>query len=232
MPRVVRMASQNCKCPVELLGHHQPCVRMGQRHWTQRQQQLRSCARHIRPATGRAYGKNNVLGAFIAPHAKPPRKLLRTHRPPAPVQQRRHCRRSPLLPIQPLNHRLFGAESLRMATRKRRTPLKVGLNHRVKLVLRSRSGCNMSQRYLHGEEHISTGMPRPVAKQEFWCQIWNISRRIYSFSYLPEFNQRMSHELKTLVSIRRVFSSRSLKIGPCRAAVFTAIRVICRNSTS
>ena len=40
MSRVIRVARQNCKCPVELLGHHQPRQGVGQSHRPEREQQL------------------------------------------------------------------------------------------------------------------------------------------------------------------------------------------------
>jgi len=159
MSCVIRMASQNCKCPVELLGHHQPGQRMGQRHRTQRQQSARAGrprASRIGPSAGRTNRENNMLMPFVAASAQPPGKILRGHLPPAAVQQHCQRRRSPLLPLQPLKHRFLGPEPFRPAAGKRRASLQISLDRRVKHVSGSWAYANMCERNLHHEEHTAT----------------------------------------------------------------------------
>ncbi len=61
VPGVVRMACEYCKCPVELLGHHQAGELVGQRHASERKRGLCKFWRLVRPATRRANGEDNRL---------------------------------------------------------------------------------------------------------------------------------------------------------------------------
>ena len=71
---VVRVPSQNCKCPIDLFGQYQPGERVGQRERSQREQQSGSFTGRIRPSVRRTDGKGNVLRALVAANPQPPGK--------------------------------------------------------------------------------------------------------------------------------------------------------------
>ena len=150
MSCVIRVASQNCKRPVELLGHHQPGQRMRQGHRTQREQQLSPLPRRLRPPTRRTHGKNNVLAPLVPASAEPPRKFLRRHLLSSSVQQYRQRRRPPMLLLHPFKKGFFCPEPFGLATRKGRTAPEIHCDQRIHFVLSPRPGSNMGQRNLHG----------------------------------------------------------------------------------
>ena len=162
MSRVIRVASQNCKCPVELLGHHQPRQRVGQRHRPQRQQQLRLLA--APPQTSRSPDPMAKTMCWLPSSRRDPQ-------PPAQSPLRSSaCPGCPAAPPPPASAPAAAPATPASASSVRnpsvpqrancRAALQVGLNQRVEFVLRSRPGSNMSQRNLHGKQHISTHEPR------------------------------------------------------------------------
>ncbi len=58
---VIWVARQDCKCPVDLLGYHQPGKRMGQGHGPKRKRKVCPLENRIGPSVGRADGKDDVL---------------------------------------------------------------------------------------------------------------------------------------------------------------------------
>jgi hypothetical protein len=78
VPPVIRMPRQNRKCPVNLLGHHQPRQRVSQRHRPQRQQQLRPLARRLAPSARRPTANTICWRTLRRAGAQPCRKPLRT----------------------------------------------------------------------------------------------------------------------------------------------------------
>ncbi len=161
MPAVIRMSRENCKCPVELLGHHQSRQRVGHRHRPQRKQQSRSPSRRVRPSVRRSHREHQVLGAFIAPPAEPLCERLRTHRSSAAIEQ--HCRnRCPSRrPRQPFEQRRFAAEVLRAHPRKRRTALQIHPHQRIASVFCRRAGADLRQGDLHEKENIANRRADP-----------------------------------------------------------------------
>ena len=148
------MAGQNRIGAVDLLGHHQPREGVSQRHRPQREQQLRPRPCRLRPAVGRPDGEDNLLRPLVPPRAQPRGKGFRAHLPPAAVQQHGHGGRAPLLPFQPIQQRLLGAEGLRLAARKAQAAPQINRGQGVEFVFRARARADMRQSKVHGREHI------------------------------------------------------------------------------
>jgi len=127
MPRVIGMSSENCNCPVELFGRHQPRHRVRHRHWPKRQQQTGALACCAGPSVGRAHSKNQVLRTLIAPRAEPGGKDLGAHLLSPAVKQNSDGRRSALLLVEPCEERIFFLETLGLATRESGTALQIRL---------------------------------------------------------------------------------------------------------
>ena len=205
MPPVIRMASQNCKCPVELLRHYQPGQCMRQSHRPKRQQQLRSLARCLCPPACPTNSKNNMLAPLVSPRTKPSGKSLRTHLPPTAIQQHYQRRRPSLLAFQPVKQRLLGLETLRTALGKSRAAFKIALNQRVQFVLRSRPGSNVCQRNLHAEENSSTRLScvarlagQRVEKTQTYCLFLEFNNPFLQFSITQPLIARQTHSVTPL----------------------------------
>ena len=71
MAAVIGVASENCKCPVELFGDDEAGQGVGQRHGSQRELQMSPFKSGRGPSAGRTDGEDDVLGALVAARAQP-----------------------------------------------------------------------------------------------------------------------------------------------------------------
>src|ERR1017187_10924373 len=191
MSCVIRVATENCKRSIELLGQHQP--RQGMRHGqgTERKQELGLLAGCFRPAAGRANGEYDVLRAVVTPLAEPGGKDLGSHLAASAIEQHGDCRCSALLAALPFEKSLLGAKCLWPAAGKGRASVEIDLGQRVKSVFRCWPGTDVCQCQLHGEEHILCGGCATVTARTLWAlasrrrssHILNTVRRASRFSY-------------------------------------------------
>src|SRR5579875_1084934 len=114
---MIRVPGKNRERAIELLGEHKAGERMGHRHGSERQQQLRAAPRLFAPAAGRSDSKDQVLRALVAARADPSGKIFRTHLPSAFVEQHGRWRRAALAPRQPFEKGRLAAKALRCEPR-------------------------------------------------------------------------------------------------------------------
>jgi len=171
MSYVVRMARENCTCPVELLGHHQASQLVSQSHSPQREQAaaaraLSACL--LRPSIRRADGKDDTLCALVAVPSQPGSQSLRSHLPCARIEHQDNRLRAAPLPVQPVEQRLLASECFCSARRKLSAAFKIAVDKPVESVLCARPDVDVGERYLHDEENTANpGRVRPAEQSDF-----------------------------------------------------------------
>ena len=170
------MSGKNCKCPVELFSEDEARQRMRHGHGPEGKKELRSLSCNGGPAVCRSDRKDEMLGAVIAPLAKPAGEDLGTHTPSATIEKdgHRHC--SALKLQYPFEQGFFVAEGLRAARRVGCAAFEIEIGKLSKAVPRpwslSAAGANVRHGQLHGARilqlhvSLSTGYAGSPQKRE------------------------------------------------------------------
>ena len=112
---MIRVACQDGKGAVDLLGHNDPGQLMGQSHEPQREKKVGALFGRSGPSVRRTDGENHPLRSLIAKPRNLTGELLGTVLPPATIKQNRISTGSALLTFDPLKQRLFRFKRLRFA---------------------------------------------------------------------------------------------------------------------
>ena len=154
MTCVIRVARENCKCPVELLGHNQSRKGMSHGKRPQRKQKLGLCSGCRRPTVGWPDCENNILRALVAQRSEPCGKRFRNHLPATAIKQHRNRRGPCLLSAEPVEEGLLGLERFRPAAGEARAAIEIEVRKGIKSIFGIGLGADMSQGDLHRWEDI------------------------------------------------------------------------------
>ena len=149
------MACEDCKCAIDLLGQNQARERVSQGHRPEGEQESGSLAGCVTPSVGWPDGKDDLLRAAVATSSEPFGECLGGERTTAAVEQNGHCRCAALLTINPGEEGSFIPETLALALGMGGGPFQVHGGECVKRILGRRTGADMSQDDVHGEEDIA-----------------------------------------------------------------------------
>jgi len=105
------MAGEDGAGAVELLGQDQAGEGMSEGEGPEGKEKLGPRPSGFRPPAGRAYRKDDVLGALIAPGPEPGSEGFRRHLAAAVVEENNHRRGSSRPPVHPFEQPVFRAET-------------------------------------------------------------------------------------------------------------------------
>jgi hypothetical protein len=149
---VVRVARENCKCAVELLGEDETGEGVGERERAEGEQEGGALAGGVGPSAGGADGEEDVLLALIAALPEPCGEGLGRKLAAAAIEKNNGDGSAAMPAIKPFEERVFSSEGLGLASGELGAAVEVKRGESLKGVSRSRARTDVGDGELHGGE--------------------------------------------------------------------------------